>query len=524
MNLPSVLRFLGVLLLWTAGAMVPSTLMAVTEGLLFPWLSAVAVTAVLGSALWLATPKQMTMDRRAGLVVVGLGWLAVVAVGSLPFIFAGVAPTVPGALFESAAGFTTTGATIFPVIEELPRSILLWRSLTHWLGGMGIIVLGVAILPFVGVGGAQLFHAEAPGISTDRLTPRIASTARLLWAVYAALTIALAVAYLLLGMPPFDAINHAMSALATGGFSTRTASLGAFSPAIQWVTILFMLIAGTNFALHYRMFSGRWSAWFRDAEWRVYVGFAAGGAVICFAVLGMAGRGWDLEAFRVATFNVVAVMTTTGFATDDFGAWPVLCQVLLLALMFIGAMGGSTGGGIKVVRAVVLAKHTLASFRLALHPRAVVITRVGRRAVRADVLLNVVGLFALYVATHGLGTMILAALGYDFLTATSAALSAMSSIGPGLGAVGPASHYGHLSSAAHLTLTALMLLGRLEFYSLLILFVPATWAGAIRPPRTPNRRGRGGGGGAGRNTPQRPANGVGGGRWRSTGAKSQPDG
>jgi trk system potassium uptake protein TrkH len=480
MSIPGDLRFLGALLLWIAVAMIPPAILAIGDGLILPWSGAIAITVLVGGSVWLSTPKQAVIDQRAGLVVVGLGWLVVVTVGSLPFILTGVAPDIASGLFESVSGFTTTGATVFPIIEDLPSSILLWRSISHWLGGMGIIVLGVAILPFLGVGGAQLFHAEAPGISTDRLTPRIASTARLLWAVYGILTSLLAVLYLVLGMSLFDAINHAMSALATGGFSTRTESLGAFSPTIQWITTAFMIIAGTNFALHYRLLTGRWSAWFKDAEWRVYVGFTVLVALMCFVALGVTRGGWQLEVLRDASFNVAAIISTTGFSTADFAAWPTFCQVLLLGLMFIGASGGSTGGGFKVVRAVVLAKHTWGSFRQALHPRAVIVTRLGGRTVRPEVLLKLVGFFSLFVVTHGIGTIILAALGYDFVTASSAALAAISSIGPGLGAVGPASHYGDLGSAAHLTLSALMLLGRLEFYTLLVLLLPGTWAQASR--------------------------------------------
>jgi len=481
MNILAVLRVVGALLLWTSAAMIPSVILSIgEEGNLWGWVVSAAATAVAGLALWLRTPRKIDLNRRTSLVVVGLGWLCLVTVGSLPFILTGVAPHVVGAFFESVSGFTTTGATIFPVIEDLPRSILLWRSISHWIGGMGIIVLGVAILPFIGVGGAQLFHAEAPGISTDRLTPRIASTARLLWGVYAALTGSLFLTYVFLGMSPFDAVNHAMSALATGGFSTRTASLGAFSPAIQWVTTLFMLIAGTNFALHYRMITGRGRAWFGDAEWRVYAGVALVAALGCFIALIVSddpGSGTRSD-FRAAFFNVTAIISTTGFSTADFAAWPVVAQVVLFGLMFMGAMGGSTGGGLKVVRVVVLVKHTVGEFRRVLHPQAVIVTRLGRSPVRPDTLLKVVGLFALYVATHGAGTLILAALGNDFLTSASAALAAMSSIGPGLGAVGPASNYGGLGPLAQAVLSVLMLLGRLEFYTLLILFLPDTWRGA----------------------------------------------
>jgi trk system potassium uptake protein TrkH len=476
MNILGVLRVIGVLLLWTSLTMVPSVLLSIQEGNFVGWLAAALVTAVIGLVLWLRTSGDINIDRRGGLVVVGSGWLSLVTVGSLPFILS-IAPHPIGGFFESVSGFTTTGATIFPVIEDLPRSILLWRSISHWLGGMGIIVLGVAILPFIGVGGAQLFHAEAPGISTDRLTPRIASTARLLWGVYALLTAVLFLIYLVLGMAPFEAVNHAMSALATGGFSTRTESVGAFSPAIQWVTVLFMLIAGTNFALHYRMITGRGRAWFGDVEWRVYAGVALVAALLCFTALAFSadgGNGWGLD-FRAAFFNVAAIISTTGFTNADFGAWPVVAQVILFGLMFMGAMGGSTGGGFKVVRVVVLAKHTFGEFRRVLHPTAVIVTRLGRNPVRPDTLLKVVGLFALYVATHGIGTIILAALGNDFVTSASAAIAAMSSIGPGLGAVGPASHYGDLGTVAQATLSVLMLLGRLEFYTLLILFLPDTW-------------------------------------------------
>jgi trk system potassium uptake protein TrkH len=415
------------------------------------------------------------LDQRGGLLVVGLGWLAVVAAGSLPFILTGVETDFAKAFFESTSGFTTTGATVFPAIEPLPDSILLWRSVSHWLGGMGIIVLGVAILPFLGVGGAQLFRAEAPGISTDRLTPRIASTARLLWGVYAGFTLLLGAVYVLLGMSVFDAVNHAMSTLATGGFSTRTASMAAFSPAIQWVTVLFMFVAGVNFALHYRMIAGRWTAWARDIEWQVYFLLAVGAAVVCFGSLMRTDYASLEQVIREAVFNVVAVHSTTGFATADFAAWPVLCQVILIGLMFVGAMGGSTGGGFKVVRAIVLAKHTVANFRLVIHPRAVIVHRLGGKPIGEDILLNVVGFFALYVVTHAAGTLLLAAMGYDFVTSASAAIAAMSSIGPGLGLVGPASHYGDLLPGAHLVLSALMLLGRLEFYTLLILFIPETW-------------------------------------------------
>jgi trk system potassium uptake protein TrkH len=476
-NLREVLHIVGALLVWTAGAMLPSVPFAIGEGLVRAWLGAIVVTAATGGLIWWMTPRAVSINPREGIAIVGLGWVAIVLAGSLPFVFTGVAPTLTAAFFESVSGFTTTGATVFATVEELPASVLLWRSVTHWIGGMGIIVLGVAILPLLGVGGAQLFRAEMPGITADRLTPRIATTARLLWSVYALLTLMLTLTYLALGMTPFEAVNHGMSALATGGFSTRTASLGAFSPGIQWITALFMFLAGINFTLHYQMLTGRWRAWIRDPEWRWYFGSTAGVAAIVFAALGME-RGWSLAGLREAVFNVAAVHSTTGFATADFAAWPAVGQVLLLGLMFVGAMGGSTGGGFKMVRAAVVAQHTRGEIRKVLHPRAVVVTRLGRTPLRPDLVLNVLGFLGMYVATHAIGTIALAALGHDLVTATSAALAAMSSVGPGLGEVGPASHYGHLGQPSQAVLAALMLLGRLEFYTLLVLFLPGAWVRA----------------------------------------------
>jgi trk system potassium uptake protein TrkH len=326
------------------------------------------------------------------------------------------------------------------------------------------------------MGGAQLFRAEAPGIPSDRLTPRIASTARLLWGVYALLTAVLVLIYMLLGMTPFDAVNHALSCLATGGFSTKTASIAAFAAPIQWVTIVFMLIAGTNFTLHYRALTGKWRAWIGDEEWRWYMGTMVLAWAITFVALCLRDGVWTGAGLRQAMFNVSAVHTTTGFATADFAAWPAVSQVVLLGLMFMGAMGGSTGGGFKSVRVGVVLKHVAGEIRKVLHPQAVVVTKLGGRPIRNDVLHNVLAFLAIYLLTFFLGTVLLAALGNDLVTALSAAIAAMSSIGPGLGEVGPISHYGNLGVGAHLLLSVLMLLGRLEFYTLIVLVVPSTWA------------------------------------------------
>ncbi len=490
MRYREILHLLGGLLIAVAVAMVPAAALGVGEGLAVPWLLSILGPAVVGGLLWWLTPRHLELKPREALTIVGLGWLAIVAVGAIPFLATGVTDSVAWALFESVSGFTTTGATVFPVIEELPRSVLLWRSLSHWIGGMGIIVLGVAILPLIGVGGAQLFFAEAPGITTDRVQPRIATTARLLWGVYLGLTVTLAALYLILGMNLFDSINHAMSALATGGFSTRTESSGFYSPAIQWVTILFMFMAGVNFTLHYRTFTGHPLEMFRNAEWQWYLTSTIGVIVMCFIALAAAEGAFTGELARKATFSVVAVHSTTGFGIADFAAWPVVCQVLLIGLMFVGGMGGSTAGGFKMIRGAVVAQHVLGEIRKVLHPRAVIITRVGGRPIREELVFKVLAFLAMYMGTHAIGTLVLAALGNDLITAMSASLAALSSIGPGLGEVGPASNYGHLGAPALVTLSGLMLLGRLEFYTLLVLLIPSTWTRSHRTPRPPRRPGR----------------------------------
>jgi trk system potassium uptake protein TrkH len=480
-----ILHVLGGLLMAVAVAMIPACALGVAEGLWLGWLVSLLVPGMLGLIFFVFTPGKVDLSAREALAIVGLGWLGIVLTGALPFLLTGATRSVAWAIFESVSGFTTTGATVFAVIEDLPDSILLWRSLSHWIGGMGIIVLGVAILPLIGVGGAQLFSAEAPGMTTDKVQPRIATTARLLWGVYVAMTLILGITYLILGMSLFDAVNHAMSALATGGFSTRTASMGYYSPAIQWVTIVAMFLAGVNFTLHYRTFTGHPREMFRNAEWQWYLASVLAVSMACFLALGISERSFSLEVVRRATFSVASIHSTTGFGTADFAAWPLVAQVLLLGLMFMGGMGGSTGGGFKVIRGAVVTQHVLDEIRKVLHPRAVIITRVGGKPIREELVLKVLAFLAMYMATHAVGTLILATLGHDLVTSLSASLAALSSIGPGLGEVGPAGNYGHMGAPALLTLSCLMLLGRLEFYTLLVLLIPSTWTRTHRTPRPP---------------------------------------
>jgi trk system potassium uptake protein TrkH len=408
--------------------------------------------------------------------------------GALPYLFAGVVDSFWAALFESMSGFTTTGATIFADIEALPHGILFWRSLTHWLGGMGIIVLVIAVLPYLGVGGMQLFRAEVPGPTPERLRPRITQTAKLLWLVYLALTVLQTVLYLLGGMGPFDAVTHTFGTLATGGFSPRNASLGHFqSPYIQYVTILFMYLAGVNFALHFRAATGRLE-YFRDSEWRFYTGVVlAAGLLLTVLNLGTGGYELDLAggelALRDALFQATSIVTTTGYVTADYELWVPGAQAVLFALMFVGGMAGSTGGSMKAVRVLLVLKQVWMELRKHLHARAIFLARVGRHVVREDVLANVIGLVMLYLMLVLAGALALGFLGMDLLTALGASAATVGNIGPGFGAVGATDNYGWMGPWAHAVLTFLMLAGRLEIYTVLLLFLPETWRHARRRGR-----------------------------------------
>lgn len=484
MSVQHLVHVVSLILLAVALALGATSLIALVYGdgdfLAFILASAVAATA--GGIGYATTEIRRDLSVREGYAVVAFAWLVVGMAGALPFLFTGVVESPVPALFESISGFTTTGATVFGDIESLPHGILFWRSFTQWLGGMGIIVLGIAILPYLGVGGMQLFRAEVPGPTPERLQPRIAQTAKLLWYVYAGMTAVQAGLYLLGGLPLFDAVTHAMSTMSTGGFSPRAASVAAFDSAyVHYVTILFMFMAGVNFALHYRAFSARGRVYIRDAEFRFFgtVVLAAATAVTVLVLLGGAYEELGVErAIRDALFQVVSISTTTGFITRDYELWPLAAQLILLALMFMGGMSGSTGGGAKALRIHVLMRHAVAELKKSVHPRAVVATRVGRKAVREDVLLNVLAFLLLFFLLYAGGVLVLATLGHDLATAVGASAAALGNIGPGLGEVGAVDHYGWMGPGSHIVLMLLMLVGRLEIFTILLLFHPDLWRSA----------------------------------------------
>ncbi len=443
---------------------------------------AAAVTAGAGFLTYHFTRFKGEIGSREGFAIVTFVWVSAGVFGALPFLFTGTIRGFIPAVFESISGFSTTGATVFTDIEALPHGILFWRSLTHWLGGMGIIVLAIAILPYLGVGGMQLFKAEVPGPTPERLRPRITQTAKLLWYVYLGMGVLETLLLMLGGMDLFDASTHTFATLATGGFSTRNASIADFqSPYVHYIIILFMYLAGVNFALHFRAVTGRLD-YFRDHEWRFFT-FLLLGSGVALLILNLAGGNYPFSpsgveaAFRDGLFQAVSIGTTTGFVTADYELWVPAAQMLIFVLFFTGGMAGSTGGSLKAIRVLLLLKQTAIELRKHLHPKAVFLARVGRRVVKEDVLANVVGFVILYVLLFLAGGMALSLLGVDFLTALGASASSVGNIGPGLGGVGPTDNYGWMSDPALAVLSFLMVAGRLELYTVLLLFHPETWKG-----------------------------------------------
>lgn len=478
MNLTLTLRILGALLLFLAAALLVPVPCALVfgDGTAPAFLLSSGICAACGTGLYGVFRSKRDLSVREGFAVVTFGWLSYALFGALPYVFAGGIPSYIDAFFETMSGFTTTGSTILVNIEGLQPSLLFWRSFTQWLGGMGIIVLSLAILPMLGVGGMQLFKAEVPGPTADRLTPRIQDTAKLLWGVYVLLSTVETGLLMAGGMSFFDAINHAFTTMATGGFSTRNASVGAFgSGYIDWVIILFMFLAGANFSLHYLALRGRLRDFWRNEEFRFYLWLTLGISAV-LTLFNVAGSYEGLgESLRYSTFQVVSIMTTTGYGTADYEGWPVVCQYLLVACMFIGGCAGSTGGGMKVARVLLLFKHAQVQLHRLIHPRAVRLVKLGERPVDKDVMQAILGFFALYIGIFVIASLVMAALGMDLVSAGSAVVTALGNVGPGLGTVGPVQHFGHVHPLGKLVLALCMLLGRLELFTVLALAIPSFW-------------------------------------------------
>jgi trk system potassium uptake protein TrkH len=443
-----------------------------------PLIKSIGITLVCGLLLHLCfrKVKAESINQREGIAIVAIGWMTICLFGAIPFYLSDTLFTFTDALFESVSGFTTTGASIINDIEKMSKGLLFWRSFIQWLGGMGIIVLSVAILPFLGVGGMQLYKAEVPTPVPDKLKPRIRETALILWKVYAIISLLEVVALLLGGMDLYNALCHTFTTMPTGGFSTKNASVAGFQSAYIDITIVFfMLVAGINFALHYQMLKGKPLAFWKDPECRFFLGIVM--VFILFVSFNLYGNVYEkmTQALRFGSFQVVSIITTTGFATADYEKWPAMAQMILFVCMFIGASAGSTGGGMKCLRILLCIKYCYKELFSLIHPHAVKHIKIGGKMVPEDVMRSVLGFLALYVGLFALCSVLLAGTGLDILTSVSAVASAIGNIGPGFGLVGPAENYAYIPSAGKWLLLWCMLLGRLEIFTVIILVVPEFW-------------------------------------------------
>lgn len=476
MNPRHDLVILGWLLLLTGGflllPMVAATLFAEP---ITPYLAAQALAVVGGLALArLMRPGDRRIRPRDGFLVVGGAWLAISVVGAVPYVVAGALSPVD-ALFESVSGFTTTGSTAIVDTSAVDAALLLWRAETQWLGGMGIILFTIAILPLLGIGGMQLFRAEVPGPVDDKVRPRLTATARSLWGIYVGLTAAEWLLLRLAGVSSFEALCHSFTTLATGGFSTRNLSVGEMgSPLVEWIIVLFMLLAGVNFVLHYRLLAGRFHEVWRDSELRYYLAVALAGAVV-LAVLVLPSAASAGEALRLGALQEVSILTTTGYVTADFERWPHLAHLVILVLMVLGGMSGSTGGGIKSLRALLALRSVRATLHRLIRPHVVRPVKYGGEAVPEPLLSEVWAFLTAYLVIAVVATGVVTACGYDVLTGMSAALTALGNVGPGLGEVGAYDNFAGLPALAKLVLSLCMLLGRLEIFTLLALVSRTFW-------------------------------------------------
>jgi trk system potassium uptake protein TrkH len=426
--------------------------------------------------IWLTRNASKDIGKREGFIIVTLVWIVFSLLGSLPYIFTGSIPSYTDAFFETMSGFTTTGSSVLNDIESLSHGILFWRSLTQWLGGMGMIVLSLAILPIFGIGGMQLYIAEVPGPTPDKISPRIRQTAARLWVIYLIFTVAQTLLLWVGQMPLFDSVCHSFTTMATGGFSTKQASIAHWpSPYIQYVIILFMFIAGTNFTLSYFAIRGKFSHLIKDEEFRFY-----GLIVLLFAIIITAGLLISSEtgiekAFRESLFQVVSIITTTGYATTDYLLWKPILIALIFSAFFIGGSAGSTGGGIKIMRILLLLKNGYYELKRMLHPNAVIPLKFNNHSVDSKIVTNILAFFVIYFMIFGISTIIFMLFEPDFETSMGAVATSLGNIGPGLGTVGPAESFSHIHAAGKWFLSFLMLLGRLELFTILVLFSPAFW-------------------------------------------------
>ena len=493
LNYKIIFHFFGLLLLFNGGFMLLAALLSFcyNDGATFMlFLAGISVLAFGLLTMLFTKNHTKEMNKREGYLVVAFGWIVMTLSGTLPYLFTAAIPDFSNAVFETISGYTTTGSTILNDIEALPEGVLFWRSLTHWIGGMGIIVLAIAILPLLGIGGMQLFAAEAPGPSADKLHPRITDTAKRLWLIYFSYTAVETLLLSVAGMSFFDALNHSMSTLSTGGFSTKNTSISYWNdtPIVQYIIILFMFLAGTNFVLSYFAFKGKVNKIIHDEEFILYSKFII---VFTLIVAGIIYYNSYLEnvlifdqpfvfgavegCIRHALFQVVSIITTTGFVTADYTLWSPFLLVFFFGLMFLGGSAGSTSGGVKVVRHLVLIKNGFLEFKRSLHPSAILPVRYNNKSVSGEIVFNVLGFFILYMLSFIVGSLGFALLGLDFESSIGVAASSLGNVGPAMGEFGPSNNFIQMPTAGKWWASFLMLIGRLELFTVLILFTPFFW-------------------------------------------------
>jgi trk system potassium uptake protein TrkH len=492
LNYKIIFHFLGLLLLFNGGFMLLSSLVSLIykDGVTSSLFISGGLTILVGLLMMFNTKDHnKEMNKREGYIVVAFGWIIMALSGTIPYILTGSIVDFTDAFFETMSGYTTTGASILNDIEAIPEGVLFWRSLTHWIGGMGIIVLAIAILPLLGIGGMQMFAAEAPGPSADKLHPRITDTAKRLWLIYFGYTIAETILLKVAGMSFFDAINHSMCTLSTGGFSTKNASVAYWNgqPIIQYIIIVFMFLAGTNFVLSYFAFKGKVQKIIKDEEFKLYFKFVAIFTIIAALIIYFKADasistidhpmvwGKAESSFRHSLFQVLAIITTTGFVTADYTLWTPFLMVFFFGLMFLGGSAGSTSGSVKVVRHLLLIKNGFLEFKRALHPNAILPVRYNNKAVTGDIVFNILAFFILYMLSFIVGALVFSMMNINFESSIGLAASSLGNVGPALGDFGPVNNYSALPTFGKWWASFLMLIGRLELFTVLILLTPFFW-------------------------------------------------
>ena len=483
---------MGLLLLCNGGFMLLSVIVSwyYNDGVTLELFSSSLLTLIIGTLLMFTTRNHSKrIDKREGYIIVTFGWIFMALSGMIPYLLSEAIPGFTNAFFETMSGYTTTGSTVLSDIEIVPKGVLFWRSLTHWIGGMGIIVLAIAILPLLGIGGMQLFAAEAPGPSADKLKPRITDTAKRLWLIYVGFTFSETILLKVAGMGWFDAVNHSLSTLSTGGFSTKNASLAYWNdtPIIQYIVIVFMFLAGMNFVMSYFALKGKFSRLLQDDELRWYFVFITGFTIIAsvlvylFADVSISSIAHPMvwgeaeSSFRHSLFQVLAIITTTGFVTADYTLWTPFLTIFFFGMFFLGGSAGSTSGGVKVVRHLILIRNGITEFKRTLHPNAILPVRYRQKAIPKEIVFNILGFFILYMLAFIIGAIGLAALGLDFETAIGGAATSIGNLGPAFGDLGPVNNFNGLPNFGKWWCSFLMLIGRLELFTVLIILTPFFW-------------------------------------------------